>query len=200
VPWKYAAYSRRTRRKWASPRTRPWVHALAPRAAGPAICQPPTLLDGHHRVALRLAREHRRHHAQRELALAERSASYGPEAEDPAGVPKACRQLRILAKGPWDAAARLVLGRAYFDLGMGAEAERAFLQAGTLASREPTAYISPTLEHAYRGDMAAAGEYHAAQERGAGRPPLASLLAQLQRALIAEGEVMAEPGSALPGR
>ncbi len=93
------------------------------------------------------------------------------------------RQLRVLGKWPRDAQAHLALGRAYFELGLGTDAEEAFGQARALAPEEPTAHFFLALEYAYRGDLAAAERsYAAAQARSDNLPSLTTILAELQAA------------------
>ena len=91
------------------------------------------------------------------------------------------RQLRVLAKWPRDVPAHLALGRAYFELDLGPDAEHAFAQARRLAPEAPAPHVLLTLEYVYRGDLAAAERSHAAaQARGADLPPLATIFADLQ--------------------
>ena len=135
--------------------------------------------EPHHECGLRLAAAHRWNLAQRELERATRTG-HGAPAADLASVRDIRRQLRVLQKWPRDVPARLALGRAYFELGLGTDAEAAFLQAIARAPAEPAGYVFLTLEYAYRGDLrAAAARYAEAQARVAGLPPFAALLADL---------------------
>ena len=163
--------------------------ATVPVAAGdpaalplaPVADPPPAPLEAHHREGLRMAEAHRWNWAQRELELATRAVPQGPAAADLASVRDVRRQLRVLQKWPRDAQAHLALGRAYFELGLGADAERVLRQAIALAPAEPAGHLLLALEYAYRGELAAAERSYAeAQARGEGLPPFAALLADLQ--------------------
>jgi tetratricopeptide (TPR) repeat protein len=88
--------------------------------------------------------------AQRELERAAREQPDGPAADDLASVRAVRRQLRILQKWPRDPQAYLALGRAYMDLGLGEDAERAFLRAVALAPEEPAPHYLLALEYFYR--------------------------------------------------
>ena len=154
-----------------------------PAAADPAAMPAaPAPLEPHHQQGLALARAHRWNWAQRELELAVRAMPQGPAGEDLASVRAVRRQLRVLQKWPRDAQAHLTLGRSYFELGLGEDAEQAFRQASALAPQEPAAYVFLALEYAYRG-ASAEGEraYAQAQALGADLPPYASVLAECQR-------------------
>ena len=157
--------------------------AAGPRPPAPVAESPPVPLEAHHREGLRMAAAHRWNWAQRELDLAARTAPEGPAAQDLASVRDVRRQLRVLQKWPRDAQAHLALGRAYFELGLGADAEQALRQAIALAPAEPAGHLLLALEYAYRGELAAAERRYAeAQARSAGLPPFAALLADLQAA------------------
>lgn len=176
----------------------PAVDAAVPPAPAPPVptsaADPcPAALESAHRAGRRLAEAHRWGQAQRALERAARAAPGGPVAADLTSIRAVRRQLRVLAKWPRDAAAQLALGRAYFDLGLGADAEQAFRRAVALAPAEPAGHVFLTLEYAYRGDLAAAERRHAAaQARGAGLPPLASLLAELAGGSVGAGGAGAE--------
>ena len=83
-------------------------------------------LAPHHALGLRMAGAQRWGWAQRALELAAREAPGGPATADLASVREARRQLRVLRKWPRDVPAQLALGRCYFELGLGAEAETLF--------------------------------------------------------------------------
>jgi len=155
--------------------------AAVPPAAAAATDPPPAPLDPHHREGLHQAAAHCWNRAQRALECAARAAPDGPAAADLASVRAVRRQLRVLAKWPRDVPAHLALGRAYFELGLGPDAEHAFAQAGALAPEAPAPHVLLTLEYVYRGDLAAAERsYAAAQARDADLPPLATIFADLQ--------------------
>ena len=136
-------------------------------------------LDPHHEQGLRLARAHQWNRAQRALELAARARPDGPAPADLASVRMVRRQLRVLAKWPRDAPAHVELGRAYMELELGEDAERAYLRAAALAPAEPAAYVYLALEYAYRGATAEAERAYAeARARADGLPPLADLLAE----------------------
>jgi len=71
------------------------------------------------------------------------------------------RQLRVLRKWPRDVPAHLALGRAYFELGLGADAEAIFRRVLTLAPQEPAAPYFLALEYAFRGAWPMAEEHYA---------------------------------------
>jgi tetratricopeptide (TPR) repeat protein len=147
-----------------------------------------------------MAAAHRWNWAQRELDLAARAAPEGPAAADLASVRDVRRQLRVLQKWPRDAQAHLALGRAYFELGLGADAEQALRQAIALAPAEPAGHLLLALEYAYRGELAASERSYAeALARGEGLPPLAALLADLQAAPADASGATAVPPPAAPG-
>lgn len=62
------------------------------------------------------------------------------------------RSLKRAARWPSDAEAHLDLGRAYFDLDLGAEALAEFVLVQRLAPKRYEAFALATLEHLYRGD------------------------------------------------
>ncbi len=167
---------------------------MVPEAAASIPDLPPEPLEPRHRQGLLLAQRHDWNRAQRELELAVRATPDGPAAEDLASVRSACRQLRVLQKWPRDAQAHLALGRAYFELGLGADAEQALRQAIALAPAEPAGHLLLALEYAYRGSLAEAEQTYAeAQVRVAGLPDFAALLADLQATPAAEGPSAAAP-------
>ena len=121
----------------------------------------PEPLAPRHAGGLRLAAAQRWSWAQRELELAVREAPGGPAAADLASVREARRQLRVLRKWPRDVPAQLTLGRCYFELGLGAEAEALFRRVLDLAPTEAAAPYFLALEYAYRGEWAVAEGYYA---------------------------------------
>jgi len=145
----------------------------APDAADPAR-EP---LAPHHALGLRMAEDQRWSWAQRELELATREAPGGPATADLASVREARRQLRVLRKWPRDVPAQLALGRCYFELGLGAEAETLFRRVLDLAPTEAEAPYFLALEYAYRGEWAVAEGYYArACALAPGLPPFAVCL------------------------
>ncbi len=71
------------------------------------------------------------------------------------------RQLRVLRKWPRDVPAHLALGRCYFELGLGADAEDTFHRVLALAPEEPAAPYFLTMEYAFRGEWSAAEDCYA---------------------------------------
>jgi len=128
-----------------------------PLAASPPPTVPP---PSPHEQGRRLVTEHRWNLAQRTLERATRAAA-GAASEDLASVRDVRRQLRVLRKWPRDVPAHLALGRAYFELGLGADAEATFVRVLTLAPAEPTAPYFLALEHAFRGAWPVAEGYYA---------------------------------------
>ena len=121
---------------------------------------PPAPLESHHEQGLRLAAEHRWNWAQRELEQATHAVTDGAAA-DLASVREVRRQLRVLRKWPRDIPAHLALGRYYFELGLGADAEEAFRRVLILAPDEPAAPCFLALEYAFRGEREVAEGYYA---------------------------------------
>jgi tetratricopeptide (TPR) repeat protein len=152
--------------------------APVPEAAGiaaPATFSPPATLEPDHEEGLHLAAAHRWGRAQRALERATRAAADGAAAADLASVRAVRRQLRVLAKWPSDVPAHLALGRAYFELGLGADAEAVFRRVLALAPDEPAAPYFLALEHAFRGDWAPAeGHYARARALAPDLPPFAA--------------------------
>lgn len=118
-------------------------------------------LEPHHEQGLHFATAHRWNWAQRELERATHAALDGPAAADLASVREVRRQLRILQKWPRDIPALLALGRCYFELGLGADAEATFRHVLTLAPDEPAAPYFLALEYAFRGERGVAEGYYA---------------------------------------
>jgi tetratricopeptide (TPR) repeat protein len=144
----------------------PLTRGIAPHTAPVPVDSDPGELTRdriapHHAQGLRMAAAQRWSWAQRELELAVRSAPGGPAAADLASVREARRQLRVLRKWPRDVPAQLALGRCYFELGLGAEAEALFRRVLDLAPTEAAAPYFLALEYAYRGEQAEAEEYYA---------------------------------------
>jgi len=134
-------------------------------------------LAPHHALGLRMAGAQRWGWAQRALELAAREAPGGPATADLASVREARRQLRVLRKWPRDVPAQLALGRCYFELGLGAEAETLFRRVLDLAPTEAAAPYFLALEYAYRGEWAVAEGYYArACALAPGLPPFAVCL------------------------
>jgi hypothetical protein len=145
-----------------------------PGTTAAASLSSPAPLDPHHEEGLRLAVEHRWSRAQRALERATRAATDGAAAADLASVRAVRRQRRVLAKWPRDVPAHLALGRAYFELGLGADAEAVFRRVLTLAPAEPAAPYFLALEYAFRSDWALAeGHYARARARAPDLPPFA---------------------------
>jgi tetratricopeptide (TPR) repeat protein len=122
---------------------------------------------------------HRWNRAQRELEGAVRVSADGPAAADLASVREVRRQLRVLGKWPRDVPAHLALGRAYFELGLGADVEDTFRRVLTLAPGEPAAPYFLALEYTFRGEWAVAEEYYArARALAPDLPPFADCLGE----------------------
>lgn len=143
-----------------------------------ASADPPLVpLAPHHGRGLRMVEAQRWNRAQRELELAVREAPCASASADLASVREVRRQLRVLRKWPRDVPAHLALGRCYFELGLGAEAEAIFRRVLCLAPGEPAAPYFLALEHAYRGEWETAERYHArARALAPDLPPLAACL------------------------
>ncbi len=134
----------------------------------------PAALAPQHERGLHLAATHRWNWAQRELEQAARAEVHGPAAADLASVREVRRQLRVLRKWPRDISAHLALGRCYFELGLGTDAEDTFRYVLTLAPAEPTALYFLALEYAFRGAWPTAEEYYTrARALAADLPPFA---------------------------
>ncbi len=178
----------------AEPVTAMPLPAPAPGASPlPEECREP-----HHQQGLVHARAHRWHWAQRELEQAVRTRSASPAQADLESVRAVRRQLRLLQKWPRDAHAYLALGRAYFELELGTEAEHAWQQALALAPQEPAAYYLLAFEYLYRGAPAEAERVYAqAQALSPELPSFAAFLADWH-ALEAEagGAAETDPASA----
>ncbi len=121
----------------------------------------PVPLDPHHERGLHMAEAHRWNWAQRELERATSTATDEAAAADLASVREVRRQLRVLHKWPRDVPAHLALGRCYFELGLGADAEATFRRVLTLAPDEPAAPYFLALEFAFRGERTVAEGYYA---------------------------------------
>ena len=106
----------------------------------------------HHARGLRMAEAQRWSWAHRELDLAVREAPGGTATADLASVREARRQLRVLRKWPRHIPAQLVLGRCYFELGLGTAAEALFRRVLDLTPTEAAAPYFLALEYAYRGE------------------------------------------------
>ncbi len=122
---------------------------------------PPAPREPHHERGLHLAEAHRWNWAQRELEQATRAATDGAAAADLASVREVRRQLRVLRKWPRDVPAHLALGRCYFELGLGADAEATFRRVLILAPDEPAAPCFLALEYAFRRSWPAAEDAYA---------------------------------------
>jgi len=131
------------------------------RARTLAVDQPPAPLAPHHERGLHMAEAHRWNWAQRELERAISTATDEAAAADLASVRGVRRQLRVLQKWPRDVPAHLALGRCYFELGLGADAEDTFRRVLTLAPDEPAAPYFLALEYAFRGEREVAEGYYA---------------------------------------
>ncbi len=155
--------------------------AVPGRASAPEwpAAPPPAPLESHHERGLRLAEAHRWNWAQRALEQATRAATDGAAeaAADLASVREVRRQLRVLRKWPRDVPAHLALGRCYFELGLGADAEETFRRVLTLAPDEPAAPCFLALEYAFRGAWPAAEDAYArARALAPELPPFADWL------------------------
>jgi len=150
-----------------------------------AIDLPPLPLDPHHEQALRLAAEHRWNWAQRELERATRVARDESALADLTSVREVRRQLRVLRKWPRDVPAHLALGRCYFELGLGADAEDTFHRVLVLAPEEPAAPYFLTMEYAFRGEWSAAEDCYA--RAGALAPDLPPFADWLNEYGLADG-------------
>lgn len=152
-------------------------NATAPIRAGASADSPLVPLAPHHGRGLLMVEAQRWNRAQRELELAVREAPCASASADLASVREVRRQLRVLRKWPRDVTAHLTLGRCYFELGLGAEAEAIFRRVLRLAPGEPAAPYFLALEYAYRGEWEAAERYHArARALAPDLPPLAACL------------------------
>jgi tetratricopeptide (TPR) repeat protein len=152
---------------------------------------PPNPLPGpresHHEQGLRLVEAHRWNRAQRELERAMSTATDESAAADLASVRGVRRQLRVLQKWPSDVPAHLALGRCYFELGLGEDAEAAFRRALTLAPDEPAAPYFLALEFAFRGEWTVAEGYYArARALAPELPPFADCLGEQEIAMIGD--------------
>ena len=146
-------------------------------AAAPAPAPRDPQLEQHHEQGLRLVADYRWSQAQRELERAARATPHGPAAMDLASVREVRRQLRVLRKWPRDVPAHLTLGRAYFELGLGADAEAIFRRVLTLAPQEPAAPYFLALEYAFCGVWPVAEEHYAqARALAPDLPPFADWL------------------------
>jgi len=165
----------------ASPMTRTIASCIIPTPVDPDPSdRAPEPLASHHARGLRLAEAQRWNWAQRELELAVREAPGGPAAADLASVREARRQLRVLRKWPRDVPAQVALGRCYFELGLGAEAEALFQGVLDLAPTEAAAPYFLALEYAYRGEWAVAEGYYAqASALAPALPPFAVFMGGL---------------------
>jgi tetratricopeptide (TPR) repeat protein len=175
------------------------VTPMPPAAPAPSSSPlPEECREPHHQQGLVHARAHRWHWAQRELELAVRTRPASPAQADLESVRAVRRQLRRLQKWPRDAQAYLALGRAYFELELGAEAEHAWQQALALAPQEPAAYYLLAFEYLYRRATAEAERVYAqAQALAPELPSFAAFLADWH-ALEAEagGAAETDPASA----
>ncbi len=100
---------------------------------------------------------------------------------DLASVREARRQLRVLRKWPRGVPAHLALGRCYFELGLGAEAEALFRRVLDLAPAEAAAPYFLALEYAYRGEWGVAEGYYArASALAPDLPPFAVFMSEAE--------------------
>jgi len=133
--------------------------------------------DPHHEQGLRMVAAYRWNWAQRELERAARATPHGPATADLVSVREVRQQLRVLRKWPRDVPAHLALGRCYFELGLGADAEAIFRRVLTLAPQEPAAPYFLALEYAFRGEWPMAEEHYArARALAPDLPPFADWL------------------------
>ena len=138
---------------------------------------PPAPLESHHERGLRLTVAHRWNWTQRALEQATRAAAAAAAAADLASVREVRRQLRVLRKWPRDVPAHLALGRCYFELGLGADAEETFRRVLTLAPDEPAAPCFLALEYTFRRSWPAAEDAYArARALAPELPPFADWL------------------------
>ncbi|MBI2940476.1 MAG: hypothetical protein HYY04_08570 [Chloroflexi bacterium] len=153
----------------------------------------------YHQHGLEAARNKRWNWAQRQLEQAIRLAPGSQAREDLETVRTARRCLRLLEKRPRDAATHLLLGRCYFELDMGEDAERQFRRANVLSPGEPAPYYFLALEYCYRGALEEAEKaYQQAAALAEDLPPFSALLAEYQH-LAGDDEPSAEPvGGATP--
>jgi tetratricopeptide (TPR) repeat protein len=141
----------------------------------------------HHEEGLRLAAAHRWNHAQRALERATRAVADGPAAADLASVRAVRRQLRVLQKWPRDVPAHLALGRSYFELGLGEDAEATFRRVLILAPEEPAAPYFLALEYAFRGAWGVAEDHYArARTLAPELPPFADCLGERGPAAVGD--------------
>jgi len=148
---------------------------------------PPGSCESHHEQGLRLAAAHRWNLAQRELERATRAATHEVVAADLASVRAVRRQLRVLQKWPRDVPAHLALGRCYFELGLGADAEATFRRVLTLAPDEPAAPYFLALEYAFRGERSVAeGYYDRARALAPELPSFADCLGEQEAARLGD--------------
>jgi len=148
---------------------------------------PPASLDPHHERGLHLAEAHRWNWAQRELEQATRAAVPEQATADLVSVREVRRQLRVLRKWPRDVPAHLALGRCYFELGLGADAEETFRRVLTLAPDEPAAPCFLALEYAFRGAWPAAEDAYArARALVPELPPFADWLGEQGSAMVGD--------------
>ena len=145
----------------------------------------PRSCESHHERGLRMVEAHRWNWAQRELERAMSTATDESVAADLASVREVRRQLRVLHKWPRDVPAHLALGRCYFELGLGEDAEAAFRRALALAPDEPAASYFLALEFAFRGERTVAEGYYArARALAPELPPFADCLGEQEIARI----------------
>lgn len=158
-------------------------------ARPPTTDEAPPPAEAHHERGLAMARAHRWNWAQRELELAARMLSDDPIRTDLETVRSARRYLRALQKRPRDARTHILLGKCYFELDMGEDAEREFRHAMAIAPEEPEPHYFLALEYCYRGMTEEAEQYYAqAQSLVEGLPPFSSLLAEYQQVAHEEPE------------
>ena len=154
------------------------------------------VVESHHQRGLDMARSHRWNWAQRELEAALRHTPSETVRVDLETVRAARRHLRLLQKRPRDARTHLLLGKCYFELDMGEDAEREFQRALELAPHEPEAYYFLALEYCYRGDVQKAEHYYRqAQTLVEGLPPFADLLAECRQLTAGAESATPDPAS-----
>ena len=147
--------------------------------------------DPHHQRGLSMARAHRWNWAQRELEIAVRRLPDGPAADELETVRQTRRYLRVLKKRPRDAQLNLSLGKCYFELDMGEDAEEYFRRASNLAPQNAEAYYFLALEYCYRGLYEDAEHYYTkARALVVQLPPFTEFLAEC--GIVADPEDDAE--------